>query len=287
MIEPLYYNEYIYNNTFLSNKKVTKKINPIKEELEEEETIHTTLLNPTEEINNVTEEINKVTEEIKMDKDNINKQFILNPLSVIIKLSILSCKPIGTKIHIENNVVYFQEPGIFQSLTRYIFKSNKSHLQYLYYPIKIACKKYLTKEFIEAYPKINHVFSSAKNGIENLMKTYSSCAITILCLKYYHVIISSYLNLNLNQSKEKDDFFYKETDSCSLNIGYLNDLYTDKLQEKLENQWKSSKLNIILDLLDFLLNSNDENKINNIKSLEPILNNNDQETYKIITTTTF
>jgi hypothetical protein len=118
-----------------------------------------------------------------------NKQFILNPLSVIIKLSILSFKPICTKIHIQNNVIYFQEPGIFQSLTRYIFKSNKSHLQYLYYPIKIACNKYLTKEFIKKYPKIKYIFISAKNGIENLMKTYSSCALTTLCLKYYHVII--------------------------------------------------------------------------------------------------
>lgn len=277
MIEPMYYNEFIFNNTFLSNKKdITpvprKEINNVVEELEElEEPIDTKLLNSITPIEEKLEET--------IDKDNnVFIQFILNPLSVIIKLSILSCKQVGTKIHIQNNIIYFQEPGIFQSLTRYIFNSNKSHLQYLYYPIKIACKKYLTKEFIQAYPKIKYIFVSAKNGIENLMKTYSSCAITILCLKYYHVIISSYLN----QSKEKDDLFYKETDSCSLNISNLNDFYKDKLLDKLENQWNSSKLNIILDLMDFLLNSDDKNKINNIKSLEPILNNNDEETHKII-----
>ncbi len=39
--------------------------------------------------------------------------FILDPLSVIVKLAILSNKPIGTKLFISNNVVIFQEPGPF------------------------------------------------------------------------------------------------------------------------------------------------------------------------------
>jgi hypothetical protein len=57
-------------------------------------------------------------------KTNI-KLFLLDPLSVIIKLAILSNKPIGTKILIHNNVLYFQEPGIFQSVTRYYYNTNK------------------------------------------------------------------------------------------------------------------------------------------------------------------
>jgi hypothetical protein len=38
--------------------------------------------------------------------------FILDPLSVIIKLAILSNKSIGTKICISRNIIYFQEPGV-------------------------------------------------------------------------------------------------------------------------------------------------------------------------------
>ena len=45
--------------------------------------------------------------------ENNNKKYILDPLSVIIKLVILSKKDIGTKISVSNNVIYIQEVGIF------------------------------------------------------------------------------------------------------------------------------------------------------------------------------
>ena len=42
------------------------------------------------------------------NNQNINiKGFLLDPLSVIIKLAILSNKPVGTKILIKNNILYF------------------------------------------------------------------------------------------------------------------------------------------------------------------------------------
>ena len=53
------------------------------------------------------------------------KLFLLDPLSVIIKLAIISNKPVGTKILIQNNIIYFQEPGMFQSVCRAFFSSNK------------------------------------------------------------------------------------------------------------------------------------------------------------------
>jgi hypothetical protein len=231
----------------------------------------------TKDIVEKTRNVEQIKYSKEIEEENFNKQYLLNPLSVIIKLSILSFKPIGTKIHIQNNMIYLQEPGIFQSITRYIFKSNKSQLQYFYYPIKISCNKYLTKEFIKKYPKIKFIFITAKYGIENLMKTYSSCAMTTLCLKYYHVIISSYLDQSL------DNHIFKESDTFRLiNMNPINEFYMDKLLEKLDNQWISSKLIIILDLINFLLNNDNENNINNIKSLELILNNIDEETQKII-----
>ena len=39
--------------------------------------------------------------------DNLHL-FVLDPLSVIIKLAILSNKPIGTKIRIDNNIIYWK-----------------------------------------------------------------------------------------------------------------------------------------------------------------------------------
>lgn len=272
MIEPFYYNAYNYSTNNFNKKNETKN--------EIELDVHNDYFN---DINNTKPEINndlvKYNDKIYMDtyKSDVqisinmnNTQYILNPLTVIVKLSILSCKPIGTKIHIQNNIIYLQEPGIFQSLTRYLFKSNKSHLQYLYNPIKIACQTYLTKEFIKNTPKIIDLFTSAKKGIDNLIETYAICPITVLCLKYYHVIISNHIKQISSEN------IFKEDDTT--------DLYTEELMNKLKEQWNTSKLNIILELIDFLLNQDmNENIINNIKSLETIIHNMDENTNKIIT----
>jgi len=272
MIEPFYYNAYNYStNNVINTKKETNetKLNIINETKHENYDTDT----------DVNDNLVKDTDKIYMDPHkndvqvsiNMNMtQYILNPLTVIVKLSILSCKPIGTKIHIQNNIIYLQEPGIFQSFTRYLFNSNKSHLQYLYNPIKIACQTFLTKEFIQNTPKIIDVFTSAKKGIDNLIQTYAICPITVLCLKYYHVIISNHIK------KISSENIFKEDDTT--------DLYSDELITKLKEQWNISKLNIILELIDFLLNHDmNENIINNIKSLETIIHNMDENTNKVIT----
>ena len=271
MIEPFYYNDYSSYSNLYSNKNKKK---PNLDHDEDQDQAKDQDIDKIPELVNIQEEeIDKTN--VKMNELNCNcKQYILNPLTVIIKLSILSCKPIGTKIHIQNNTIYFQEPGIFQGITRYIFKSDKSQLQYIYNPIKIACKNYLSKEFIKNTPNIVNIFMSAKKGLEKLIKTYASCSITNLCLKYYYVIITNYINKSLSLNEIlKEPIFNDDND-------VTKKYYTKDLINKLENQWNTSKLKIILDLMDFLLNK-DVNE-NNIRSLENIIDNNDQDTQKII-----
>lgn len=253
MFEPMYYGEYTYDSSSNKKQKESRKLIDKPDESKKEETIRV----PETQIDTPIPDIN-VT------------QYILNPLTVIIKLSILSCKPIGTKIHIQNNIIYFQEPGVFQSFVRYIFKSNKSHLQYFYNPIKIACQTYLTKEFLKKTPTIVNLFISAKNGIENLMKTYIACPITVLCLKYYHVILSNFIKQTSNE------YIFKEEDDTT-------EFYTSDVLTKFEEQWNASKLKIVIDLMDFLLKHDTvENKNSNIKSLETIIQTIDEETYKMM-----
>lgn len=292
MINPVYFSDFSYNNNYstikntklneLNNEK--KYLNPKTElftnsnsSINSDEVLNVSNLNNEFDYNSI-KNLDNLDMEVKNDiifSNNIMNKYILNPLSVIIKLSVLSCKPIGTKLHIQDNIIYFQEPGIFQSLVRYIFKSNKSHLQYLYNPIKISCQKYLSKEFIKKMPKIINLFISAKNGIENLIKTYSTCSMTVLCLKYYYVIISNYINETSNELLFTENSF-KELDT--------KHFYTKELLEKFDNQWNASKLKIVFVLMDFLLQHDEnKNKITNIKSLETIITTTDEETNNIIT----
>jgi hypothetical protein len=193
------------------------------------------------------------------------KLFLLDPLSVIIKLAILGNKPIGTKILIQNNVIYFQEPGIFQSITRMFYNSNKTDLQYMYNPIHIACSTFLSKEFIQKTPRLKSLFVFAQNGLKNLIETYKNCSIISLCLNYYYAIITNHV-----EQKYNDSIFYKDS---------ITSYYTKELIDTLNDQWTQDKIKVILDLIAFL--TNDTTASNNVKSLETIMDNNDLNTQKI------
>ena len=56
-------------------------------------------------------------------------------------------------------------------------------------------------------------------------------------------------------------------------------LYTDELLNKLNEQWNQEKIKIILDLINFL--TKDDMAISNVKSLENIIDNIDENTKNI------
>lgn len=194
------------------------------------------------------------------------KNFLLDPLSVIIKLAIIGNKPVGTKILIQNNIIYLQEPGYFQSISRIFYNTNKTDLQYMYNPIQIACSTFLSKENIQKTPRIKSLFICAQNGLKKLTETYKNCSIITLCLNYYYAIITNHV-----EQKYNDSIFYKDS---------LTSLYTKELIESLNEQWNQEKIKVILDLITFL--TNDSMASNNVKTLETIMENNDPNSQKII-----
>ena len=190
------------------------------------------------------------------DDNNANLHlFILDPLSVIIKLAIISNKPIGTKLRIDNNVIYLQEPGLFQGITRYFYKINKTNIQYLYNPIEIACAHYLTSEVIKQTPKIRELFKCAQNGIIKLIETYKLSSIMRICLNYYLSLISNHF-----EEKNNTSLFLKDG---------MTTFYTNENLDKLFKIWSQDKIKIVLNLTTFLLS--DDSAETNVKSLETIM----------------
>jgi hypothetical protein len=181
--------------------------------------------------------------------------YILDPLSVIIKLAILSNKPVGTKICISKNIIFLQEPGPFQSFCRYIFSTNKTDIQYLYNPIQLACQTYLIKESVIKNPKLKELFKCAQNGLIRLSETYKSCSIIRLCINYYSTLIDNYL-----QEIYKEDLFKKDV---------MTPLYTSELTAIFNKLWIQDRIKIILNLTTFLIS--DENASANVKSVETIM----------------
>ena len=207
-----------------------------------------------------------IVSSIKDDNSNVNvKLFILDPLSVIVKLAILSNKPIGTKLLIQNNVVYFQEPGPFQAFCRIFYKSNKTDLQYMYNPINIACLHFLSKEFVGKTTRIKQLFICAQKGLKNLMETYKNCSILNLTLNYYYALLTNHIEQQYN-----DNMFNKDNFTC---------YYTKEVCDNLNKQWTDEKIKVVLDIISFLLKYNDNP--NNVKSLETIMESIDKNTQLI------
>lgn len=208
-----------------------------------------------------------VTTSIPDDNSRINvKSYILDPLTVIIKLAILSNKPVGTKLLIQNNIIYFQEPGPFQSISRMFYKTNKTDLQYIFNPLNIACITFLSKPFVEKTPRIKKLFLCAQNGLKKLIETYKNCSIITLTLNYYYAILTNHIQQIYNEN-----MFIKDSFTC---------YYTQAACELLNKQWNETKIKVVLDLITFLL-ENDDAK-NNVKSLETIINGIDENTRLIV-----
>ena len=69
----------------------------------------------------------------------------LEPLSTIMKLAIYTYKPIGTKIGIYDNYIWFQKPDLFQGTKRALYGQDREKICLLREPISSACHWYLKR----------------------------------------------------------------------------------------------------------------------------------------------
>jgi len=191
-----------------------------------------------------------------------NNSNILDPLSVIIKLSIYGKKDIGTKLCVFNNVLHIQDIGIFQSFVRFINNNSKNDLLLLYNPIELACKYFLLENLNKYNNNIKKIFVDAKTGIENLIKLYKDFPIVYTLYIYYNILVN-YLEEIYN-----DKLFIADTNT---------DYYTKELSNKLNSNWTSEKVEIVLSLLDYI---NTNNK--NINCINEFLTQIDIESINII-----
>lgn len=211
--------------------------------------------------------MNAIPNHIPDDNLNINiRGLILDPLSVIIKLAILGNKPVGSKIMIQDNIMYIQEPGIFQSITRMIYSSNKTDLRLILNPIKIACQTFLTKESMQKTPRIRELFICAQNGLHKITETYRNNSLVNHCIEFYSSIIRDHLKGTYDDENPYMDNMYP--------------MYSKEVVATLNAQWTPEKIKIVLDIISFLLKDNLAG--NNVKSLENIIDNIDLSTRQML-----
>jgi hypothetical protein len=102
---------------------------------------------------------------------------ILEPLQAMIQLALLSICPIGTKLRIQENILYLQTPTITQSISRWYNSDKKDDLYFLYSVVKRYMKWYnpaVNKKSPLSADLYQLITKMAKEGFDNLFKTYSS-----------------------------------------------------------------------------------------------------------------
>jgi len=108
-------------------------------------------------------------------KDKID--MILEPLQAMIQLALLSICPIGTKLRIQENILYLQTPTFTQPISRWYNSDKKDDLYFLYSVVKRYMKWYnpaINKKSPLSADLYQLITTMAKEGFDNLFKTYSS-----------------------------------------------------------------------------------------------------------------
>jgi hypothetical protein len=152
------------------------------------------------------------------------KNVILEPLSVLFKLSLLEHKKENTKVSIHNNSLVFIEPSYGQGIWRTIQGDSREDLHNLYYPLL---------KLIDWYPKIDPKYSlfyeKGIKGLEKLKLTYDNNT-TI-----HHTIIH-YIQL-LTEGK------YNENEIKNLQ---------NPLIDELKDYWNDPEIKIMNEMLSLI-----------------------------------
>ena len=194
-------------------------------------------------------------------KDKIDT--ILEPLQAMIQLTLLGICPIGTKLRIQENILYVQPHSLMQPLSRWYNTDKKDDLYFLYSVIKRYIRWYNPTSnkksplSIELYQLIT---SMAIEGLNQLFKTYSSSdANTVI-----HVI-QMYKNLlEYNNDKILLDEYIVDTEKNKVNI--------DEVFERIISVYDPNILQVVYHTLLLIKQENNDNiQSHNIDGLNSIL----------------
>ena len=175
---------------------------------------------------------------------------ILEPLQVMIQLSLLAHSPIGTKVSVSDNILRLHPPSYLQGVWRWYNQDGKDDLYYLFHAIRRYYNWYKSDD-----SKIfNHILSTAVRGIEKLIITYSTAEQTS---------ITHTLSLYKNVLKLESPDLFKDTGEDSINI--------DTVFQNIKAKYDNKLLKIIYNSLMMLEEVTDDLKIYYIDGLLKIL----------------
>ena len=198
---------------------------------------------------------------------------IIEPLTCLIRLSILEYKPVGTKISVSNNKIQYNDPNILQGAIRWSNGDAREDLHNIFNPIRKA-----VEWFDKDDEQISHIFKCSIKGLYRLKKSYHPNSVVSHSIQYYIDYIDN--NLNDDKSNNKDKKMNSET----------NTLYL-----KLKEFWTPREIiiinNLFLELENNRQKSEEDTNFNTqqntlIKAIETLLSSKEDAVSKLLFETT-
>lgn len=173
-------------------------------------------------------------------KNNKEKNIIIDPLSCLIKLGLLTFYPVGTKISIAENRISISEPSLLQGTFRFLNGDGREDLHNLCTPIMKSIEWYWNPEDKE----IGALFEYAITGLEKLRNTYPSNSIISHCLDLYTQYL---INKKVKKVSSDEPIGPKKKKSSSLSGDEQQRVEDDnKIHNFLKSLWTPREIHIII-----------------------------------------
>ncbi len=159
-------------------------------------------------------------------RNNKDKNIIIDPLSCLIKLSLLQYYPPGTKISIGDNINII-DPGMLQGAFRFMKGDGREDLHNLYVPLIKSIEWYWDQNNKE----IKHLFDFAINGLLCLKNAYPTNSTICHTLDLY----IHHLTTKQTKNYQNKEIKYSENNN--------------EIHEYVKKLWNDREIHIIIEML--------------------------------------
>jgi len=222
----------------------------------------------------------------KYTSNNANKNQILDPISTSIKLSLLYYKPQYTRISIDKNRVYLQEPSFYQGIMRNAYGDEGGDIDILICSVENLLTWYNISD-----TKIRYICNRIINGLEKLNVCYKdnekkkmvSRGISSFIEKIKREMGELYEPQTDNTTTDTDSILSTDSADSIMTTVSLDDDKKGIYFDYFRNHWSELEILIVYNTLKELeRDQNIKKQLSLIKSIEDILYYKDTETHKFI-----
>lgn len=135
-----------------------------------------------------------------------NRNYVLDPLTCLIRLAMISHLPVGTKISIQQNRVTYNHASIFQGPVRWVSGDTRDDLHNLHNPLQKISLWYQ----VDSQP-FQYLLAKSIEGLRKVKNSYPEQSIITHTLDHYIGILEKSVTASRNTDKNLEGFIMRDS----------------------------------------------------------------------------